>query len=200
MKNKLFLSTALVLTMVLAACAPKAAAPTEQATVPTSRPPATKPATAPTKAGKTAPTAIPTAIPTQKSATTPTGPTPTEGPFFTPTPGPALINDIIVKDQDLKSGTVLVSMVDALKPGWVAVFTDENDQPGKLLGYAAIPTGTSSDVSVTVDSKNATSKMIAMLLVDAGTIGTFEYPGPDVAVKNADVNSNVMAVFSKVKS
>jgi hypothetical protein len=200
MKTKFLLSTVLVLTTVLAACAPKAAAPTQKATLPTSRPPATKPATAPTKAAKTAPTTVPTAIPTQKSDSTPTGPTPTEGPFLTPTPGPALINDIIVKDQDLKSGTVLVSMVDALKPGWVAVFTDEKDQPGKLLGYAAVPAGTSSDVTVTVDSKNATSKMIAMLLIDAGTIGTFEYPGPDVAVKNADINSNVMAIFSKVKS
>ena len=91
-------------------------------------------------------------------------------------------------------------MVDALKPGWVAIFTDEKDQPGKLLGYTAVPAGTTSDVSVTINTSSATSKMIAMLLVDAGKIGTFEYPGPDVAVKNADVNSDVMAIFSKVKS
>jgi len=200
MKTKFLVSTVLVLTVVLAACAPTAAAPTQKAIVPTSRPPATKPTTAPTAAPKTTPTTLPTAVPTQKPASTATGATPTEAPFATPTTGPALINDIIVKDQDLKSGTVLVSMVDALKPGWVAVFTDEKDQPGKLLGYAAVPAGTSSDVTVTVDSKNASSKMIAMLLVDAGTIGTFEYPGPDVAVKNTDINSNVMAIFSKVKA
>ena len=200
MKTKLFLSTVLVLTVLLAACAPKAAAPTEKATVPTSRPPVTNPTTAPTKGAKAVPTTMPTAIPTQKSASTPTVAATTEAPFATPTTGPALINDLIVKDQDVKSGTVLVSMVDSLKPGWVAIFTDEKDQPGKLLGYTAVPAGTSSDIQVSVDSKNVTSKMIAMLLIDAGTVGTFEYPGPDVAVKNTYVNSNVMAVFNKVGS
>jgi hypothetical protein len=202
MKTKFLLSTVLVLTVVLAACAPATAAPTEKVTVPTSKPPVTQPTTAPTTAAKptptTMPTTKPTTVPTQKSDSTPAATT--EAPFATPTTGPALINDIIVKDQDLKSGAVLVSMVDALKPGWVAFFTDEKDQPGKLLGYTEVPAGTTSDVSVTVNASSAPSKMIAMLLVDAGKIGTFEYPGPDVAVKNADVNSDVMAIFSKVKS
>jgi hypothetical protein len=109
-----------------------------------------------------------------------------------------LINDLLVHDQAVQSGSVLVSQVDALKSGWVAIFTDENDQPGTVLGYVAVPEGTSSDVKVTIDGAKATSKMIAMLLVDAGKTGTFEYPGADEPAKNANINTNVMATFNKL--
>jgi len=48
-----------------------------------------------------------------------------------------------------------------------------------------------------LNTKSVPSKMIAMLLTDAGTIGTFEYPGADEPVKNANINENVMAVFNR---
>jgi len=101
-------------------------------------------------------------------------------------------------DQSVSSGTVLVSMVDTLQPGWVAIFSDDNGQPGKLLGYVAVPKGTSEDVEVTLNTKDVPSKMIAMLLTDEGQIGTFEYPGADQPVKNANVKENVLAIFNKV--
>lgn len=97
----------------------------------------------------------------------------------------------------MASGTVLISMVDVLKPGWVAIITDDNGQPGKLLGYEAVPSGTSDDIKVTGDPKSVTPKRIAMLLVDAGKIGTLEYPGPDEPVKNANMSTNVMAIFNR---
>jgi hypothetical protein len=110
------------------------------------------------------------------------------------------VNEIVADDQVVKSDSVLVNMVVAMKPGWVVIFTDENGQPGKLLGYAAVSAGTSNDIKVTIDSKKATDKMIAMLTIDAGTIGTFEYPGPDVPVKSAYVNSDVMAIFNRLSA
>jgi hypothetical protein len=189
MKTKFLTSALLALTLTLAACAPKAAAPTKQVTVPTAVPPVTKPTTAPTKAIQVSPTANPTNAPTKEAAAA-----------TTQTPGPALINDLSVDDQAVKSGIVLVNMVDAMKPGWVAIFTDKNDQPDVLLGYTAVPEGSSADIKVTIDSVKATNKMIAMLLLDAGKIGTFEYPGADEPVKNTGINTNVMAVFSKVSS
>jgi hypothetical protein len=110
------------------------------------------------------------------------------------------VNEIVADDQVVKSDSVLVNMVVAMKPGWVVIFTDENGQPGKVLGHVAVPAGTSNDVKVTIDSKKATDKMIAMLTIDAGTIGTFEYPGPDVPVKSAYVNSDVMAIFNRLSA
>jgi hypothetical protein len=187
MKTKFLTSALLALTITLAACAPKAAAPTKQVTIPTTKPPAAKPTTAPTKIIQATPTAKPITAPTKEVAAA-----------TTQTPGPALINDLVVKDQAIKTGSVLVNMVDAMKPGWVAIFTDKNDQPDVLLGYTAVPAGSTADIKVTVDVAKATDKMIAMLLLDAGKIGTFEYPGPDEPVKNANINTNVMAVFNKV--
>jgi hypothetical protein len=189
MKTKFLTSALLVLTVTLAACAPKAAAPTKQVTVPTAIAPVIKPTTAPTKIIQASPTVKPTTAPTKAAAAA-----------TTQTPGPALINDISVDNQAVKSGAILVNMVDAMKPGWVAIFTDKNDQPDVLLGYTAVPAGSSSDIKVTIDSAKATDKMIAMLLLDAGKIGTFEYPGADEPVKNTGINNNVMAVFSKVSS
>ena len=189
MKTKFLTSALLALTITLAACAPKAAAPTKQVTVPTAVPPVVKPTTAPTKIIQASPTVHPTTAPTKEAAAA-----------TTQTPGPSLINDISVDDQAVKSGSVLVNMVDAMKPGWVAIFTDKNDQPDVLLGYAAVPAGASADIKVTIDSAKATNKMIAMLLLDAGKVGTFEYPGADEPVKNANINTNVMAVFNRVSS
>lgn len=185
MKTKFLTSALLVLTITLAACAPKAAAPTKQGAVSTTIPPVVKPTTAPTKIIPATPTANPSTAPTKEPASTPIA-------------APASINDIIVENQDVKTGSVLVNMVDAMKPGWVAIFTDKDDQPDVLLGYMAVPAGSSADIKVTIDTAKATDKMIAMLLLDAGKIGTFEYPGPDEPVKNANINGNVMAVFSRV--
>jgi len=187
MKTKFLTSAILVLTVTLAACAPKAAAPTQQGTIATAKPPVLKPTTAPTKIIEASPTANPTTAPANE-------------PASTPNTTAASINDIIVDNQPIKSGSVLVSMVDAMKPGWVAIFTDKNDQPDTLLGYTSVPAGDSKDVKVTIDSAKATDKMIAMLLLDAGKIGTFEYPGPDEPVKNADVHIDVRAVFNKVNT
>ena len=199
MKNKFLLSTVLVLTIVLAACAPKAAPPSNKTTLPTSKPLVTQPTTAPTTTGNTSPTANPTTAPTSLAPATPTPGAP-QATGVTPTLGPALFNDISVDNQSVSSGSVLVNMVDSLQPGWVAIFTDNNGQPGNLLGYVAVPAGTSSDVKVTIDTKAATDKMIAMLLVDAGKIGTFEYPGADTPVKNNNISTYVMAIFSRVKA
>lgn len=211
MKVKFLLSTVLVLAFTLAACAPQAA-PTKKASVPTAVPPVTKPTTAPaataTTASKSSSTTSPkpTTAPTKSTVSaTPTTAAPGSstavpqgGNAATPTVGPALINDIAMDDQSVSNGTVMVSMVDALQPGWVAIFTDDNGQPGKLLGYTAVPKGNSEDVKVTVDTASVTPKMIAMLLTDEGKIGTFEYPGADQPVKNANVNENVLAIFNRV--
>lgn len=200
MKTKFLISAVLGLTLTLAACAPRAAA-TQRSTAPTAVPPAAQAINAPTTSAGTSPatSAQATAAPTQGSTakSKPSTPSAASG-FATPTVGPALINDIAVHDQSVKSGTVLVDMVDSLKPGWVAIFTDNNGQPGTVLGYTAVPVGTSSDVQVKVDTSKASSKMLAVLLEDAGTIGTFEYPGADQPVKNANVNTAVMESFNRV--
>ena len=199
MKSKFLMSAVLVITLTLAACAPKAAAPTKKAGAATTAVPAAKATAIPTQMPKSSPTSKPQPTPTKAAVQTATPETAAKAPV-TPTVGPALINDILVNNQAVKDGAVLIGEVDALKSGWVAIFTDQNDQPGTLLGYVAVPEGTSSDVKVTIDTAKASDKMIAMLLVDAGKMGTFEYPGADTPAKNANVSTNVMAIFSKTSA
>src|SRR5262245_58923882 len=99
MKTKFLLSTALVLTLVLAACAPKVAAPTKQASAATAIPPVAKSTPVPTKIIKPTPTISTKTNPTKEGVTAPT-----------PTAAAVTTNDIIVDNQDLKSGSVLVNM------------------------------------------------------------------------------------------
>jgi hypothetical protein len=199
MKTKILLSVVLVPTLLLAACAPKAAATSTKGTSATTIAPVAKATTVPREKAKATPTAHPSTAPTHAPAATST-PSTSSKPFTLPTPAAALINDLSVDNQSIQSGHVLINLVDAMKPGWVAIFTDENGQPGALLGYTAVPEGTSEDVEVTIDTNKAADKMIAMLLVDAGKIGTFEYPGADEPVRNANINQNVMAIFNRLST
>lgn len=193
MKTKILLSVVLVPTLLLAACAPKAAAPTKGTSV-TTIPPTAKATTIPKQTTNATPTAKPVTAPTHAAAT----PEPSTSSKSTPVAGS--INDISVDDQSIQSGHILVNQVDAMEAGWVAIFTDDSGKPATLLGYKAVPVGISDDLEITIDTSKATDKMIAMLLIDAGKIGTFEYPGADEPVRNANINGNVMAIFSRLSS
>ena len=177
MKTKSLTFVVVLITLALAACAPKPA-------------PATKPT-----ATSVPPKAVPTAT---KAPTKVAESTPTKAPTkeVTETPIIPIVNGLSINDQSGANGDILVGLVTAEKAGWVAIFTDSNGQPGTLLGYTAVPAGTTEDVKVTVNPSKVTSKMIAILLVDEGTMGTFEYPGADMAATQS--GSNVMAVFNKI--
>ncbi|NJC95304.1 MAG: hypothetical protein C3F07_15690 [Anaerolineales bacterium] len=180
MKTKSLLTTILLFTLALSACAPKPSTPTKAA-----------PTTAVQKTEPTG-TKVPPTVeskPTEK-------PTEAATQAVTATPENLSVNVLSINDQTGANGDILINLVTAKKPGWVAVFTDNKGQPGTLLGYVPVPAGTSEDVKVPVDRAKVTSKMIAVLFVDAGTIGTFEYPGADeIAVESGN---NVMMVFNKI--
>ena len=68
--------------------------------------------------------------------------------------------------------------------GFIAIHQDADGAPGPVVGHVAIPEGDSSNVVVKLDSKVATGAFWPMLHLDAGTIGTYEFPGPDGPVKS----------------
>ena len=57
--------------------------------------------------------------------------------------------------------------------------------PGPVVGHVAIPEGDSTDVVVTLDAPITTGAFWPMLHQDAGTIGTYEFPGADGPVKDS---------------
>jgi hypothetical protein len=70
--------------------------------------------------------------------------------------------------------------------GFVVVHSDANGSPGPVLGHVAIDEGTSTNVRVTLDTPLTTDATVwPMLHVDAGTAGTYEFPGADGPVSDA---------------
>ena len=89
---------------------------------------------------------------------------------------------IFAIDQDVVDGAVTVTRVTANAPGWVVIHADADGNPGPVLGQAPIPSGISADVLVGIDTEGVTDTLWAMLHVDEGVEGEYEFPGPDAPV------------------
>jgi hypothetical protein len=73
--------------------------------------------------------------------------------------------------------------------GWIAIYNDEDGHPGALLGYAPVSPGQNNNVRVTLSATTALpGKAWAVLLVDGGTTGTFEFPGADMPYRDSAGN------------
>lgn len=107
-------------------------------------------------------------------------PPPTETPTPTETTPPAT-GSITVSDQSGDGTTVTVDSVTITgSDGFVVVHADQDGAPGPVLGHARIEEGTRTAVAVPMNAPLTTDQTVwPMLHVDAGTAGTYEFPGPD---------------------
>src|SRR5262249_33800383 len=69
--------------------------------------------------------------------------------------------------------TVVVPYVLAKVDGWVVIHNSD----GPAIGYTAVKAGLNEDVEVKVDSSKVTAAMTAMLHVDDGEKGKYEFDG-----------------------
>jgi len=93
--------------------------------------------------------------------------------------GPA----VSASDQSTDGTTVIVDSVTAVDDGWMVIHLGQDGKPGPVLGQTAVPAGTTENVVVALDPPlEAGTELWAMLHVDAGTAGTYEFPGPDAPV------------------
>lgn len=104
------------------------------------------------------------------------------------TGGSEVTGDITVSDQSGDGTSVAVDSVTIEgATGFVVVHADGDGAPGAVIGHVAIPEGTSTDVSVPLDEELTDDATVwPMLHVDAGELGTYEFPGPDGPVSNED--------------
>jgi len=158
-------------------------APAATATSPAAQPTATTAGAAPTA---TTATAAPTA--TAAMAVTPTammGTTPTAGGFMT---GAA---DSVTADDQPAGSSITVKAVHANENGWITVHANTADnKPGAQLGHTAVKEGDNFNVVVQLSPVPAAGdKVWPMLHIDAGVIGTYEFPGPDAPVI---INGNII--------
>jgi hypothetical protein len=90
---------------------------------------------------------------------------------------------VTAADQALNNGSIVVAEVNATQDGWIAVHIDQGGKPGAVIGHAAAPKGKTSNLAVKLEQDvPAGGKVWPMLHIDAGKIGTYEFPGPDAPV------------------
>lgn len=98
---------------------------------------------------------------------------------------------VSVADQDASDGNVVIEDVDAAQDGWIVIHVTRDGGPGPVIGFAPVEAGENHDVEVEIDLEQATGQLFAMLHLDAGTEGTYEFPGDDRPVKVGDSIVNV---------
>ena len=96
-----------------------------------------------------------------------------------------------ISNQTVVRGIVVVPKVVSVGPGWLVIHADAAGKPGDVIGQQSVQAGENVAISVQIDTAKATPKLYAMLHVDAGTIGTYEFPGEDVPAANDSEVVNV---------
>jgi hypothetical protein len=92
-------------------------------------------------------------------------------------------DSVVAADQAISNGSIVVAEVNATQDGWIAVHIDQGGKPGPVIGHAAAPKGKTSNLAVKLEQDVPVGgKVWPMLHVDAGKIGTYEFPGPDAPV------------------
>lgn len=84
----------------------------------------------------------------------------------------SVIDDIIIIDE------VVLSL-----DGWIVVYNDNGEKPGKIIGEAFFKKGTYSEIGMKIDLDELTDKIYLVAHVDRGIPKKFEFPGPDFAME-----------------
>jgi predicted lipoprotein with Yx(FWY)xxD motif len=112
-----------------------------------------------------------------------------EGHIVTPPFSLTIPNSVTATDQTLgEDNTLTIAEVVSSAPGWMVIHAQADGSPGAVLGFAPVSAGYNSDVLVEIDSSGATETLYAMLHVDAGNTGEYEFPGQDVPATDSDGN------------
>ena len=109
---------------------------------------------------------------------------------------PEITPSVTVEEQQVQGGTVTIARVVSAEPGWMVIHAEKGDKPGPVIGWTAVSQGDNSDVVVTIDTGKWTSTLFAMLHIDAGEVGAYEFPGAD-APKFLDNNIVVVPFNAK---
>jgi len=101
-------------------------------------------------------------------------------------------------DQPVVDGSINVADVNAGQDGFIVAHLDEGGKPGKVIGHTAVKKGDNKDVKIKLEQDVAAGgKLWPMLHIDAGAIGTYEFPGPDAPVI---VNGNIIMKQIAIKA
>jgi LPXTG-motif cell wall-anchored protein len=103
-----------------------------------------------------------------------------------PTAAPAMgepSGAVDAADQAIVDSSITVANVTAGQDGWIVAHLDEGGKAGKVIGNTAVKKGENKDVKIKLsEDVPVGGKLWPMLHIDAGTIGAYEFPGPDAPV------------------
>ncbi|HQA69957.1 MAG TPA: hypothetical protein PK801_16645, partial [Aggregatilineales bacterium] len=96
-----------------------------------------------------------------------------------------LTGNAIGVEEQAAANTVNVPLVLAEQAGWIVIHADEDGAPGPVIGFTPVEEGLNIDVPVEIDVAQATPTVYAMLHVETGTPGEFEFPDADPPAQGA---------------
>ena len=107
---------------------------------------------------------------------------------------------IVVKNQDLNTGVIVVDSVNAPVDGWIVVYKNPNFTTGEIVGYAPVHQGVNTGVKVTIDTMKVGQlpTLWARLHADGGVPGVFEWGLRNQPYSDAPIIANgwyVVAAF-----
>ena len=81
-----------------------------------------------------------------------------------------------VSEQVVLNGTVTVAKVVSEGPGFIVIHKDNGEGSfGPVIGYRWVNPGENFNISVPINASEATSTLYAMLHVDSGEVGVYEF-------------------------
>jgi hypothetical protein len=87
----------------------------------------------------------------------------------------AMAPAVEVANQVVVGSTVTVGKVVASGPSFIVIHRDNEGSFGPVIGYSPVNEGENTNVSVWIDAAQATPTLYAMLHVDDGAVGTYEF-------------------------
>ena len=91
--------------------------------------------------------------------------------------------DIFILDQPVANSQIVIERITMSAPGWVTIHTDENGQPGLIIGFAFLEAGINEQVKVDLLVGTVTPQMYARLHEDNNIAGEFDFPNGDLPLQ-----------------
>ena len=88
--------------------------------------------------------------------------------------------DVYVLDQPVVDGKITVERVVCDKPGWLVIYFDENDLPGRIIGSAPLNAGVNELIEIDLLESAVTDILHIRIHEDDEPVGQFTFPNGDV--------------------
>ena len=107
---------------------------------------------------------------------------------------------VSVSDQVSLNGKVIIDSAFSAGQGFVVIHIDNGGQPGRVAGFAPVAPGWTYNLEVPIDATLATPTLYAMLHVDDGVVGKYEFDGQSGLDNPVIVNGQVVTPAFKINS